>query len=481
MSQGSTELELQAQSAVTIAPRKFGTHPLLPTSWQFVWRRFPYLGLGANLPLIVASAVFSLNRAAINVDYLVFAACAPLFPQTFNLAVFGVLVALDWFMSLSGAYYLRVADALLGLRQLTHLSPEVWIPIALFLLVALALWLRLTGRYVSNGSAGPWRTNLIFSVLLVMVIPLQRVAHWEDSPLVQSSFLIAVESYHQFRPLTASDKDYWRVQSATHHLVSDLAAFPSKENIGIVVVESWGLFKNADSNTYLARSFHAPALTSRYTVISGSVPFHGSTVPAEMRELCGISAGFAAASGARSSMTGCLPWQLRRLGYQTVAMHGFTQDMFGRKNWYPAIGFEHTFFAENMPASEGFHRCGKQFPGICPPEILSLFRRELIQSGEQHRLVYWLTLGTHLHFDDTPQQHTSVSCPPPMTGQSWDVCGQTDDLEWLLSHLADIASDPNLPRTRFIIVGDHTPPFMMKYKRDLYVSERVPYLELLPK
>ena len=41
--------------------------------------------------------------------------------------------------------------------------------------------------------------------------------------------------------------------------------------------------------------------------------------------------------------------------------------------------------------------------------------------------------------------------------------------------------NPRIPPTRFIIVGDHAPPFYELEERDLYDQKQVPYVDLTPR
>ena len=46
----------------------------------------------------------------------------------------------------------------------------------------------------------------------------------------------------------------------------------------------------------------------------------------------------------------CLPWKFRKLGYHTIAVHGFTKKMFDREHWFPQIGFQELIFREELAA-----------------------------------------------------------------------------------------------------------------------------------
>ena len=47
--------------------------------------------------------------------------------------------------------------------------------------------------------------------------------------------------------------------------------------------------------------------------------------------------------------------------------------------------------------------------------------------------------------------------------------------------IARLAMDANLPPTRFIVVGDHMPPFIMLAERGLYDDGHVPFVDLIPR
>jgi len=51
----------------------------------------------------------------------------------------------------------------------------------------------------------------------------------------------------------------------------------------------------------------------------------------------------------------------------------------------------------------------------------------------------------------------------------------------LYTRIAQIMLNEKLPPTRFIIVGDHVPPFVTLSARALYDNGRVPYVDLTPR
>ena len=49
-----------------------------------------------------------------------------------------------------------------------------------------------------------------------------------------------------------------------------------------------------------------------------------------------------------------------------------------------------------------------------------------------------------------------------------------------LDDIAELALDPNLPPTYFVIVGDHKPPLLLRDSARAYSADRVPMLLLNP-
>ena len=62
-------------------------------------------------------------------------------------------------------------------------------------------------------------------------------------------------------------------------------------NLVLILVESWGKTRLAELEQSLLRPYHDRNLSERYTLDQGTVPFSGSTVAGEARELCRSSMG----------------------------------------------------------------------------------------------------------------------------------------------------------------------------------------------
>jgi hypothetical protein len=249
-------------------------------------------------------------------------------------------------------------------------------------------------------------------------------------------------------------------------------------NIVQVVVESMGLQENSDAKRLEFAMFQSPEILQRYRLTEGNVPFNGPTVPGQLRELCGLQLGVRVDANVAAQSGRCLPRQLRSLGYETEAIHGYTGSMFHRSIWYRDFGFQKSVFLEDMKNSPGMHLCEGAFEGICDADIAEMIHRQLLASrGGRHPLfVHWMTLNSHLPVEEDGAP--AYSCP---AGYPEDVCQQLGYIHLALQSIEKVAADPSLPPTTFVIVGDHAPPFIEGEKRDLYDQGNVPYLLLQPK
>ena len=98
------------------------------------------------------------------------------------------------------------------------------------------------------------------------------------------------------------------------------------------------------------------------------------------------------------------------------------------------------------------------------------------------RLVYWMTLNSHLPLRDADADDSSFDCQKFLTLRSDPgLCLHTRVLGRALDSVARIALDPDLPPTEIIVVGDHAPPSLSLEHRGMYDQTRVPFIRLIPK
>lgn len=254
-----------------------------------------------------------------------------------------------------------------------------------------------------------------------------------------------------------------------------LLAETSGRHLVIVLVEALGVPKGGDEARLFTRDWNRPGWSARYDIETGTVPYYGSTTNAELRELCDSWGDFGSFDFERA---GCLPDIYRKAGYDTLGIHGFYGDFFDRRTWYPRLGFSETWFREDLD-NAGVPRCGGMFEGACDADIPARLG-ERLKKAERPQLVYWLTLNTHLPVIEEARMGTDTCSvgKADWRRQNPHLCRLFAVHRQLADALDEMAMDPDLPPTDFLIVGDHVPPFFDRVSRLKFDGQNVPWVLL---
>ncbi|MBA3676942.1 MAG: sulfatase-like hydrolase/transferase [Sphingosinicella sp.] len=249
-------------------------------------------------------------------------------------------------------------------------------------------------------------------------------------------------------------------------------------NLLIVMVEGMGAFAEPADRAQLADPLKKVTETSPFSFESGTSRYFGSTTGAESRELCGRWGDYQDYLGKRKH--DCLPRRLAARGYETISYHGFSATMFSRGQWYPNIGFNRMHFAADIERDRGNmvpSRCGSVFSGLCDKELGSVVKREMLTPSDKPKMVYWLTLNSHVPF--VPKKNGQFACTgsqPRIDNRT--VCQLGEYWADVMDEVASIASDPNLPPTDILVVGDHHTPLWERTAKDKFALNKVDWFLL---
>ena len=256
---------------------------------------------------------------------------------------------------------------------------------------------------------------------------------------------------------------------------------PSMENLVVILVESWGLDSDSSIQTSLVAPYFHPNVEAEYRIVQGSVPFHGSTVGGETRELCGSTVGFRIMNVPSEGLRTCLPDQLESLGYHSVALHGMSGHVFDRSTWYRTIGFQEEWFRD-LFRQEGMPECEGAFIGTCDSAIAKVIERRLELKSDKPDFLYWVTLTSHLPVPIPSGLESGAPCSSnPALSSSPALCSWYQLVENVHNSVAQLATARLSRPTVFAIVGDHAPPFANPQLRSRFSSENVPYVLLIPR
>jgi hypothetical protein len=232
----------------------------------------------------------------------------------------------------------------------------------------------------------------------------------------------------------------------THHLYDSLAPLPAAvlpPKIMMFMMESWGE-RPADLDALRKRLLTLPGVKS---VESGYDQFHGSTLPGEVRELCGTELDF---KKPKALSGHCLPRQLAAEGYQTTAFHGFDGYFYSRDVIYPALGFDKIHFRKDIKAVD---TCGGAFPGRCDDDTTAHLLAQAAQPGLQFS--YMMSLSAHAVIDPaTLKRPYVVANQLDRPGSD----GQVLDRAMILLAVRSAGANAALANGLLYFAGDHNPP-----------------------
>lgn len=244
----------------------------------------------------------------------------------------------------------------------------------------------------------------------------------------------------------------------------------------VVMVEAMGLPRDPVLQRKLVQRWRRDDIARLYDVDVGTTPFWGSTSNGEVRELCGRWGNYHELVG-RADPT-CLPARLARQGYNTTAIHGFKAGLFQRTDWYPHVGFQNTMFREQL-AGLDVARCGGVFPGACDRDIPPVIA-ERLKTAKDKQFVYWLTLNSHIPVPASTRLGTQdcARFDPDLADRHAMICRLFSLWADVDTQLAAMLTDPALPPTDVLIVGDHAPPFFDRSQRKQFDPGRVQWVLL---
>lgn len=457
---------------------------------------FFWFGIFPNLLFLISGHFIYMMRPVVNIDYLLVGILAAWLPTSLALLLFGAVLFNEVLVLGAPVYHFQIIDIFVWWRDILFINWRYSLPLAL---VLLALVFIISKIAIRGGMPfkKPARTAALFFAICFAVCSADILNGTSFILLpIHQSFANFNIAYSGARRSLLSLRDFLMSGdfASTPLAVNESAAGEilarargasgskpplSKTQFAVIVVESMGRFDDDATGKAMLAPLTTSELAKRYDVQVGAVPFHGHTIDGEFRELCGVRLS----TYGETKFPKCLPKYLSEQGFETVGLHGFTNQFYNRYRWYPKLGFDRTYFAEDMSRMSEMKVCGSGFTGMCDTEVAELMHRELLHSEKgKPKFVYWMTLNSHLPLDSESSKSSTFDCAStPETRQSDSVCLHTRMIHLVLSSIAKVASDPKLPPTEFVVVGDHMPPFLNNGIRSLYSPDVVPFVVLKPR
>ena len=448
-----------------------------------------------NLPFWVVAHLLCC-RGTVNLDYLAVAVISVFVTRAQSLFLFAAVFVLQALTIWLAFYFPSEREAFFSIRYILELPWTRLLSTALllaFIACAMALitetaagnrWQRPRARGASL-LAGVLALLLLFTTLDSDAMN-RAVWHADNRPARVLSSVALHLLKAKFFPYSADDSLFTggAIDSATvQYLHGPRPAVPAQgtpHNLVLVVVESYGLTTDTALRAQVVDPYLQPATSERYNVRFGAVPFLGGTISGEFRELCGLQLPISAIRYVPEFAGGCLPQKLARLGYHSTAFHGFARGMFDRYHWWPQIGFQQTYFYDDMAAQLGVGKCEGTFPAICDADMVRSIRATLLAAPpRQPQFIHWVSINSHLPISPSTRVPDRLHCglPSALIADA-DLCRWAGLISIVNEAVAQLAADPALPPTDFIIVGDHAPPYISADRRRLFSYTQVPVIYL---
>jgi Sulfatase len=461
---------------------------------------FVYL-VAANVPFWIASRSIGLVLIGLfNAEFLIIGMLSVFLRRRLTLVLLLCAIFLDIVRGIGMTYLLSPSEMLRSVRYLLGVAPShLWHVIVIAICIAIACLLAV---FVSCDGASNRERGWVAATLLAFFLfcgvadvlsghtgLLPRDAQLGMPRLARfpAHFLVVSEWQNEtLRGLSRTGASA-SVMSASTRLAgldiapASLGSGAMLPNVVLILVESWGKPRATDLDEALVQPYADARLSERYTVRQGTVPFHGATVAGEARELCGSAMGFGLLAASASQLKSCLPTRMNGMGYHSMGVHGFSDRMFDRGEWYRRIGFNETWFRDGLQRN-GLPLCPGAFYGVCDSAVSGWIGDRLQRDFDSPQFIYWVTLNSHLPVPVSNMVKSPPACDDRrLTAESPALCSWYQ-LEFNVHRsVAALALRETARPTVFLIVGDHAPPFGAAKLRGQFSDQVVPYVLLVPK
>jgi phosphoglycerol transferase MdoB-like AlkP superfamily enzyme len=433
-----------------------------------------------NAPFSAVASYFDLFRPLVNLDYIVAALMVAAGQRVLGVALLVALLTVDLLSIIP-----QIFPAITQLSDLLDLTPFILMaprPYIIAAALTALFFATLTTTLFFVGHRSNTKSALVvFNVALYFYLSNLILTPFfspgvnikvHDEKFVSSQLVNYINSYISLalrdqEPPIQSTVEYTGANASWYRLVGS----ETPERLLLIVNESWGTNTDPRINEALIK----PILNQNHKLNNlqyGAVDWSGSTVMAELKELCSFRLRKADLVFIRSGSENCLPRRLGQAGYVTHAIHGASSKMYKRDIWYPYVGLStYTFFeSKQWPA-----QC-KSFPGACDLDMKNEITDFFTPPGK--RFMYWLTLNTHAIYNLDDLRIDAFDCLGIGIENNTSTCRYLKLQAQFFHGLAEIIDDPHMAGVAVRIIGDHPPPIANKSESLKYFKENsVSWLE----
>ncbi len=396
------------------------------------------------------------------------------YPRLFTL-IFCALVIIHAFFAAAPAYHLNLNSISYWLVSLLGLPITFKIALLVCLLI-LCIFIYIVASNLEKTQPSKSFAFLIILSLASSCVLVDRVLEPQiGRNLIDSDTWSIIKVAR--RPISESSEAISEpIDSASEALFQKLEKnekLPKK--ILFVMIESFG-FGTSEINQYQYKEMISKELVARGREVTfSSVPFKGSTIPGEYRELCRAYTNTPILNIPQQIQGSCLPRILaEQHGFETQALHGYGGGFFDRVRLYREFGFDKTLFGTELQSRIPLQKkCGHLlFKGLCDAEVADHIEKSLSSLNGQ-QFLYWLTLNGHQPSHSSPQLGQFLTCEK-MNLDVDSICWTIQYAQVVTNSVINIAKSH--PDVYIILVGDHSPGT----HRGVFSASRVPMIIIEP-
>lgn len=241
-----------------------------------------------------------------------------------------------------------------------------------------------------------------------------------------------------------------------------------KKFVLFIEFESLGVPIDVSNNEILNK--HIEASFPEYRLVNKfEEKFSGGTLSGELRTLCGIESFgnlLYNQNGYVNELSPCIPnvFNSRSAPFYSIAAHANYGSIYNRQKIYPAIGFNKSIFASDLPDS-AIKDCGSVQFIACDDAILKKLKNDINKLSFEKLFVHVMTINSHF-----PYSGKLVVNLKNKNNFSLYI----DIVNTTLLALKEFIFEIDTPPDVIIISGDHSPPFVSKEDRENFLLKSVP-------
>lgn len=185
----------------------------------------------------------------------------------------------------------------------------------------------------------------------------------------------------------------------------------SKPNIVVILQESLWDIRDLPGCTFSEDVLmHYDSITARDGVYSGkmlSPTFGGGTVHPEFELLTGLTSAYLPSGSIPyqfiDSEFDAYPSMLKKLGYETLAVHPYLSSFYEREEKYPLLGFDNTYFYEDLREIDALslETCGQFVSDDSFAQCVEYF----LEQSTEPLFLFGISMEGHQPYEDKYSEH----------------------------------------------------------------------------